>query len=259
MRQAYNVGNAYRASVGGFSPSDIGGLVAWFDFSDASSLWTDTAGTMAVAADGDAIAKVDDLSGSGYSCTQAVSGAQPTYKTGVQNGLPVGRFDGGDLLQSGSAFSITGSSSRTIVVAAIRETTANSQFVSWGAPAGAHDAYAVTQEYACRVSGGNKIWDIGSTTGVCNVSSWVQSGSTLADLDFFLNGTIRSATSSYGTGTTLATGSSVLFLGAWVPGSLYRLYGDLCELLIYDSGLSTSDRESIEDYLGQKWGVSIIH
>jgi hypothetical protein len=33
--------------------------------------------------------------------------------------------------------------------------------------------------------------------------------------------------------------------------------GYACELLIYSSSVSTADRNAIESYLGNKWGVTI--
>lgn len=48
--------------------------------------------------DGNAIGSWPDKSGNGYDPTQSTAAAKPTYKTAIQGGNPVARFDGGDSL-----------------------------------------------------------------------------------------------------------------------------------------------------------------
>lgn len=48
--------------------------------------------------DGNAIGSWPDKSGNAYDPTQATAAAKPTYKTAIQGGNPVARFDGGDSL-----------------------------------------------------------------------------------------------------------------------------------------------------------------
>ena len=63
-----------------WSPADLT-LTGWWDPSDLSTMWKDTAGTDPVTADGDVVARIDDKSGNGRNFTQSTSGARPTYKT----------------------------------------------------------------------------------------------------------------------------------------------------------------------------------
>lgn len=67
---------------------------AWYDPSDLSTLWKDTAGTTPVTTDGDAVARVDDKSGNGYHLLQGTAGNRPLYKT--SGGLHWLEFDGVD-------------------------------------------------------------------------------------------------------------------------------------------------------------------
>jgi len=82
----------YRA-VGGFLPTDLAGLKLWLDFSDSATLFTD-AGSTPVVNDDDLIYQANDKSGEENHVIQATEANRPLYKTGVQNGLSAGLFDG---------------------------------------------------------------------------------------------------------------------------------------------------------------------
>lgn len=76
-------------SILSFSP------LFWWDFSDASTLFTD-AGVTNVVSDGDTIYQVNDKSGNAHHLVQTNASYRPPYKVGVQNGLSVARPDGVD-------------------------------------------------------------------------------------------------------------------------------------------------------------------
>lgn len=91
---------SYRVTGGGasaftpatlFAASEAG---AWYDPSDLSTLWQDTGGTVAVTADGQSVARMDDKSGNGNHLTQATAGMRPVYHTdGTKHWL---EYDGVD-------------------------------------------------------------------------------------------------------------------------------------------------------------------
>lgn len=84
-----------------FSPISLS-PAAWYDPSDLSTLWQDTAGTTPVTADGQSVARMDDKSGNGYHLTQATAANRPLYK--VSGGVSWLEFDGSnDFLSVASA------------------------------------------------------------------------------------------------------------------------------------------------------------
>jgi len=99
---------------GGFSPASLfaGGTEgAWYDPSDISTLFQDSAGTTPVTASGQPVGKMLDKSGNGNHATQATSSKRPTYTEG--GGLSWLAFDGVDdaMEIQNAAFSFTGDQS----------------------------------------------------------------------------------------------------------------------------------------------------
>jgi len=84
----------------GFSPASLfeGGIAgAWYDPSDLSTLFQDSAGTTPVTASGQPVGKMLDKSGNGNHATQAISAKRPIYTEG--SGLAWLAFDGvGDFM-----------------------------------------------------------------------------------------------------------------------------------------------------------------
>lgn len=70
--------------------------IAWYDFSDASSLTVNDDGTGGVPGNGGMIGRCKDKSGNAYHLKQAVDVQRPTYNTALLNGLGGARFDGID-------------------------------------------------------------------------------------------------------------------------------------------------------------------
>lgn len=88
----------------GFSPLSLfasGEQGVWYDPSDLSTMFQDSAGTTPVTADGQPVGKILDKSGRGNHASQATAAARPLYKTdGTYHWL---QFDGvDDSLSTGS-------------------------------------------------------------------------------------------------------------------------------------------------------------
>lgn len=82
----------------GFNPSTLFALGepgAWYDPSDLSTMFQDTAGTMPITAAGQSVARINDKSGRGNHATQTTAGARPTYQVDA-TGRGFLLFDGAD-------------------------------------------------------------------------------------------------------------------------------------------------------------------
>ena len=92
------------------------GLKAWYDFSDISTLWQDTARTSAITADAQTIGGVTDKSGTGRHLQAPTTANEPAYKTGIIAGKSIARLDGTD--DRLSAVSWVGDASWTFFIVA---------------------------------------------------------------------------------------------------------------------------------------------
>ena len=85
--------------VGGFNPAAVlfsaGEQGGWYDPSDLSTMFQDSAGTTPVTAAGQTVARINDKSGRGNHLTQATAASRPQYQIDA-NGLPYLLFDGTD-------------------------------------------------------------------------------------------------------------------------------------------------------------------
>ena len=102
---------------GGFSPASLfaGGTEgAWYDPSDLSTLFQDSAGTTPVTVAGQPVGLMLDKSGNGNHATQATAAKRPTYTTG--SGLAWLAFDGvDDELVTQSNINVSGNSAREYI------------------------------------------------------------------------------------------------------------------------------------------------
>ena len=78
---------------GAFSPASIAGLQLWLDAADASTLFTDSAGTIAATADGDPVGYWGDKSGNAVHALQTDGTQKPALKLAIKNSKNVCRFN----------------------------------------------------------------------------------------------------------------------------------------------------------------------
>lgn len=225
-----------------FTPASISGLVAWYDFSDAATLFTDSARTTAVTADGDAIGGVTDKSGNANHLSQSLT-ARPLYKANILNSKSVARFDGiNDELRS-SAFTYNQPS--TIF------------FVQQHANTGFNYLYSSIANFGLAMYThtlpSTGIYPYAGTTG----PSQTQSVNTFYVTCMYYNGAssvqykngVASSTADVG-----AQNGSGIVLGNRFDSTLPNAV-DFAEFLIYSGTLSAGNIASVTSYLNTKWAV----
>lgn len=242
-----------------FSPSNIAGLSLWLDAT--TGLFDATSGGNPVTTDGSSVARWEDQSGNSRHITQTTPGSRPILKTAIQNGKNIIRFDGtDDILRRGSFVHAQGAATIFVVV------SANS---------GASDRLIV---------------EGGTTTNVPLYMPIISATATLFEVLYRLNnGTVPLANVSFGTafngtgfklvcaldsGTNFAgfinkvttnnqnysRGAVTLdtfSIGGWATITERDFFpGDVAEVIIYNTALGTTDRQSVENYLYAKWGIT---
>lgn len=213
-----------------WAPTDDSTLRAWWHAPDLAQ------------ADASAVSSWLDRSGNTYTLTQGVSGNRPTYKTGIQNGLDVVRFDGSsDALVIASALGLSTQPFTTVGVwqmgsgndqILIQTTT---PFASHGINGGALRLYNGSWAGAAITK---SAWRL--TVGVHNGAS------SLVAIDGASPTTINPGTGGWG-GTTVI-GAAQDGLSAW-------LNGDIGAVLVFNSALNTDTRQKLEGYLAHQWGL----
>lgn len=233
-----------------FLPTDIAGLTMWYDFSDATTLFTD-AGSTLVSGDGDAIHQANDLSGNNrHLLAYNTTTGKPLYKTGIKNGLSVSRFDGSDDVlryYNAADTSLIDIQSSTIIT------------VFQCAVDFAHVHQSRILDNA-RYYIGTRGVTIGDNTRI----NYNVVGASFVVVSAICNGSTKTAyvnSALEGTKTDANTGTqNVFFVGggtANIDHVLPTVYVacDVAETIVYNSALSDGDRSSIDLYINNKWGL----
>lgn len=240
-----------RTSVG-FSPTDVSGLIAWYDPSDLTTLFQDAAMTIPVTADGQPVGAMRDKSGNGYHLTQSTASARPTYRTDgaahwlVSDGVS-GRLEA--LLSLTNDPSLCFHSAHRILNNTAKD---DIRLFDLGVGNGALAATFGTGNYGWRHNNGNNLF-VPATAGVDAVGSWERTtGDTYAQSRFYLNG-VQQTTSSSANGTntvTLADTNFFLFGNPATTGYManVRLYG-----AIITASNPAADRSALVSFLQQQY------
>lgn len=232
-----------------FSPTDISGLVAWYDFSDITTLFQDSARTTPVTADADRIGGVTDKSGSARHLGQGTASKRPTYKTAIQNSKSIGRFDGSDDVLTFTTETLT---AFTLLVVS-KKTSTSYGVMEWRTAGQAGFAYASETAGTWR---SNLTISSAAADEVSNTknNAAAEAVPTAFHLDIWDSApTLRVNGAS---ATTAAGGGGWGARGGGQVGRFYNNFnGDIGEILVYNSALSAANKQTLETYINTKWAV----
>lgn len=236
----------FRFGGGGFSPDNIAGLTVWCDVSQLSGYLAD-----------DPVQIWTDQSGSGKDLFQSSFSSRPLYKTNTINGHPALSFESSRYYDVPS---LAGLSAATMFLVFKHQNVAGGGDTMYEMAGSSTDPKTYLP-----YSGNGGLYDSAFSsqrrdnfaTGAVTTTNWyvyavAASGS---NWQAWVNGVLvythgANTLSAPTAGYIGRTGSG----GYWGSGA----GGHLAEIIIYNSAL-LADRETVEDYLGAKYGITITH
>jgi autotransporter-associated beta strand protein len=224
-----------------------------------STLWLD--GTRGISSSGGNMISWADQSGNGFNATPGIA---PTL--GTINGLQAVSFDGASQgLNIATSGLLTGTNESVFAVAQNENSTNYLSMLLCENINGDADAGTIFFESGSPPSLGfqknQPNWDtIISTTAFgtgATLNEMVRGGTNSGQTQLFINGNLDSASNAI---SALIPGDHVNIGYEYQYGAPQRWFqGLIGEILVYPSALSTKDRQTVENYLGNKWLRSGIY
>jgi len=217
------------AAPAGLAPNEIAGMVAWYK----SDVGVFAAGET-FPIDGEAIIRWEDQSGNNYHLTPPQTA--PVYDSLAQNNLPA--IDFGAASNLSDNFNTTYTQPNTIVMVLSDPLSAGVYY----------DGFSASQRHLLAgtliLAGASLSTSFSVVTS--SITSTIYNG---AATEFFLNGVL---TTNGNAGTQSLSG---LVVGSNYVGNA-KSDISVYEIIVYDSALSTSDREALEAYLNTKYSIN---
>lgn len=255
-----------RPRASGFNPKSIANLGLWLDATDTSSL----------TFNGNNVSEWRDLSGNGRHYAQADAALQPSA-TRTQNAKRVVDFNGSTTGMAGNAAAndiARNVSGFTIVMAAKSDDTsptgAGGRFMWFASRSDSNTSARLmfgTFNLFSPANGfgvGGRRLDSDAFASVASSSDTnahifgglVDYSSTTARL--FVDGTNTASNTSFHTaGSTPNTASLQTSLGGVISATQHLFDGFIGEVIVYQRALSAAERQTVERYLGRKWGITV--
>lgn len=234
-------------------PLSIAGLQLWLDASDASTLFTDSAGTIAATADGDPVGHWKDKSGNNINVIQSDGLKKPALKSSIKNGKNIVRWS------STYGLHLIGSSFPALT------TQTAVAVLSW--------YYAPYSTVLLHSNAGTMNY---APCGNDNFENSLSARPRVADNIVSVN-TFSWTNNTWGVWKTRHTGSQIkteknaltektythtlssnvggLRIGTTRTDQYEQLQGDVAEVIFYNNSISDSDLSALNNYLNVKWGV----
>jgi hypothetical protein len=249
-----------------YTPRDLfqaGANGAWYDFSELTTLYQDSAGTIPVTAVGDPVGRVLDRSGEGHHLVQTTSTKRPLL--GLSNGKYYLDFDGvDDALVSVDALDLTATKTMTTGIGMWRDTTTTAD-IALEHGRGGTDAQAMTITHAAsstnlaaimRGPTGSPQTTIVDSGRITTEAFFDRSKATVAtQVIQRMNGNaVTNTASSTVVPTTSFFGNYNVYVGA--RNQVTNPFdGKIFQIVIVDSVLSGADLTNLEAWLNARTGA----
>lgn len=233
----------FQLAAPGAAPLQIPGLTLWLK-ADVGA-YTDAGITLAT--DGQTVQQWNDQSGNRTLATQATPSARPTFKTSVQNGLPVIRnvkANGTDLSIGGALTALT--AAEVFIVLASPSTSVSNGLWTMGTGGDTGFYYFsdgnIYDSFGSNVRYG-PITPVASPLGFHELNITAQAGSWVLRQD-------QNVLSTQGTNTVAWAATGLIGASSAAAGS-----DDIGEIIVYNRALLASERTQIHNYLRSRWGT----
>jgi len=235
-----------------FDPSDLfasGEQGVFFDPSDLSTMFQDSAGLTPVTADGQPVGKILDKSGRGNHASQATASKRPLYKT--SGGLHWLQFDGvDDVLVTASAIGI----SAAPISYFFGLVNNNTSVEKWISASTRYTLSAQPSGVPRFTAASAKDYD-GSTgffvQSVKTIGAWLYDN--LFDVSFRKDGALRETVLG---SIDAHVNENILSIGA-TPNSGFPLNGNVYSLIILGRLATTQEITDTETWVASKTGVTL--
>ncbi len=246
-----------------FAPTQISGCQLWLDA-------TDPIGNGIPPSNGAGLSIWKDKSTNGLSGTAVSS---PTYQTNVQNGLPVIRFNGtNQYINFGNVLNL-GTNGLTVFMVTKYAINPGNQVGMVGKASYRGNFGRWAMVYDTVAGGPNGVGvDFFMEDGFSSLAGMVFNPATQFNIftgfnnrtsvnQIYANGTLGNQQPFTGTASNM-TNTDPLYVASYPngtgtgPQTGMFMNGDIGEVLVYFSALSTLERQQVEGYLAWKWGLT---
>lgn len=240
-----------------FNPSRISNLDLWLDAADENTLYDATSGGSPVRTDGSAVKRWEDKSGNSNHATEAT--AAPLLEVAEKNGLNALNFATSKKMDC--VFSKTYTAQTSFVVAKYSTSASSYARLLSQKQSGAND-YSGTGHYI-------QILRDATNNNVCSwKASGIRSTVSVSNNTFYIFRALHDssklnvkANTTTGTdySTTLNFALDRLRIGDMIltdnlsDNAFWNSI--ICEVLLYSKALSTTESESVTNYLNSKWAI----
>jgi hypothetical protein len=239
-----------------FKPTDIGGCQLWLDGADATSTGITLSGT--------SVTSWNDKSGNAYNLTQGTSGSQPSYSANLITfssnkflNIPQAVMNNAATWSLFFVINPISSSNWIMVKQRDGQNTYNvlSMTINTNSGGGGQTGSTGFLYWRSFNAGSQAVSTAALTTSTLQICNLTYDGT---NLYFYKNGVLEKTT----TGTFAIqndTNATNYTLGVWIQGGGFVNSGvtnfQFGELNFYSSFLNLTQRQQVEAYLAQKWGL----
>ena len=222
----------------------VSGAALWLDADDATT-FTYSSGTT--------VSQWNDKSGNGRHFSQSNSSYQPVRNTNTQNGKAVVTFSTDEL----NATYDWSNSAHTLFLVC-KQTTGGSFQNMFAADANSCFSYGIINSNLFgifEIAVGFQNWSQGPTGSNADVLSFKSAGRSSGSVTAsgWKNGTLMTVNPQTKSIASTTSAASIGAAGNTIGNEPFLGY--FCEIILYPSELSDTNRQSVESYLKTKWGT----